>query len=72
MLNFGVAPVAKWIETKERRPANRQSVTWRVSGDRDVDGWYIDGLWYFADKSMYVYYVPRYWRERIVNESPLT
>ncbi len=55
-----------WIEVKVKKPPENQVVQTKIDdgdGVRNVqDLIYSRNLWWFPDKSMYVYYTPTHWR----------
>lgn len=50
-----------WIPTKNRTPEFGEVVETMDSGGH-VQKLLYERLWFFPDKSMYVYYVPAFWR----------
>lgn len=51
---------AGWHDTATERPENGQMV--EVPNNGGIQLRYRDGLWWLPDGSMYVYFVPAYWR----------
>ncbi len=52
-----------WIPTTEQSlPPERLVVETMDSGGHVQDLYYDKGLFWFADGSMYVYYVPKFWK----------
>lgn len=54
-----------WISPKDMMPQNNQNVFWMDSTGRVTEGIYYRNLWWFADKTMYIYYLPKFWRPRL-------
>lgn len=59
-------PVPQWISLQERRPISGVPVETKIDdkdGVRNVQTLLLyRNLWWFPDKSMYVYYTPTHWR----------
>lgn len=51
-----------WSKTSERRPEEGVVVKAMDSGGHVQDLVYEKGLWWFPDRSMYVYFTPTFWR----------
>lgn len=51
-----------WNATGERLPQEGQEV-WTMNSAGEVGTLvYLNGLWWFPDRSMYVYYTPQFWK----------
>lgn len=55
--------MTSWITTTDRTPPEGVEVETADSGGHQQTLVYADGLWWFPDRSMYVYYTPKAWRE---------
>jgi hypothetical protein len=51
-----------WIRTVDQMPPEGVEVLAIDSGEHAQMLVYADGMWWFPDRSMYVYYVPVAWR----------
>jgi hypothetical protein len=51
-----------WIPTREQLPPNGEVVQARDSGGHVQPLVRAGNLWFFPDRSMYVYFVPQAWR----------
>ena len=57
-------PTSKdWYPTERYQPADGDEVDAMDSGGHVQRLVLKDGLWWFPDFSMYVYYIPTFWRE---------
>jgi hypothetical protein len=54
--------VSDWILTTDALPPEGVEVETRDSGGNVQTLVLSSGLWFFPDRSMYVYYVPQSWR----------
>ena len=54
----------KWIPTAREYPPDGAEIQWLGSDGNPVDGVMVGRLWFFADRSMYIYYQPQFWRYR--------
>lgn len=56
---------SNWNDTTQVRPSNGESV-WAMDSGGNVSELVFDkNLWWFPDRSMYVYYVPRFWKPKV-------
>lgn len=55
-------PQKDWIKTTDRKPDEGVVVRAMDSGGHVQLLTRIGNLWWFADGSMYVYFVPQYWQ----------
>lgn len=55
-------PFAQWIRTSELYPESGRLVEWLDSAGNIIEGKMVGRLWFFRDCSMYIYYVPEFWR----------
>ena len=57
-----------WISVEDSLPLENEVVETRISDEKgirnEVDLVLYKGLWFVADKSMYVYYFPTHWRRK--------
>jgi len=53
--------LCKWNRTSDRYPPEGQMVV-VLNGDQEQELVFERGLWWFPDRSMYVYFVPSLWR----------
>ncbi len=53
----------QWIRTLAIKPDSDRIVEAKDSGGYVQKLRFYKNLWWFADMSMYVYFVPEYWRE---------
>lgn len=57
----------EWTRTTDRLPLEGKTVETKIhddKGERNVQPLKRrDGLWYFPDDSMYVYFYPTHWRQ---------
>lgn len=51
-----------WTRTETRLPEDGTAVRAISPSGLEDDFWFERGLWFFPDRSMYVYYVPLFWR----------
>ena len=60
-------PMGEWIAVNQRLPADRLPVNTKIhdaKGSRNEQELVRQGnLWFFPDRSMYVYYSPTHWQE---------
>ncbi len=60
--------MSEWISVKDRLPADGDEVETKIDdakGSRNEQSLVLQGsLWFFPDRSMYVYYSPTHWREQ--------
>lgn len=54
--------MADWNRVDQKLPAKGVVVDTISPGGLESKLMLIDGLWFFPDGSMYVYYVPEFWR----------
>lgn len=54
--------MSDWTATAGRRPPQGVEVDAMDSGGHVQRLVYDDGLWWFPDRSMYVYFVPQLWK----------
>lgn len=52
----------EWKRPQDCLPADGQDVDWMDSAGNINKGRYQGRLWFLRDMSMYVYYVPTFWR----------
>ena len=52
----------EWIHIKNRLPPENTILETISEGGEKAELILADGLWWLKDRSMYVYYVPRFWR----------
>jgi hypothetical protein len=55
--------MSNWIATTDQTPPEDVEVFTVDSGGREQTLIYANRLWWFPDRSMYVYYTPQAWRE---------
>lgn len=60
--NYSLRTTAKWTPTNDEQPDNDTEVVGISMGGIEQDFYYTEGLWFFPDRSMYVYYTPVFWR----------
>lgn len=51
-----------WQRTDNTLPVSGEIVKTISPGGYETELLYSDGLWFFTDKSMYVYYTPEFWK----------
>lgn len=51
-----------WTRTEVEQPVSGEIVQTISPGGIETELLYSDGLWFFPDRSMYVYYTPEFWK----------
>lgn len=54
----------KWYKPAEKKPEDGSAVKWIDSVGLVHEGYFEKGLWWFKDRSMYIYYIPTFWQYR--------
>lgn len=60
----------EWVRTADALPPEGVVVDTKDSGGNVQQLVRESGLWFFPDRSMYVYYVPQCWRDAYVADAP--
>lgn len=53
-----------WTRTEESRPPDGAEVEAMDGSGRVTNLTFYRGMWWLPDRSMYVYYVPQFWKPR--------
>lgn len=65
--------MGEWIETASERPECGVAVETKIDDQNGIRNEeelvFFRNLWWFPDRSMYVYYVPTHWRHKADNVS---